>query len=150
MRLPESVQQLADVIGCELALLLVGQLPKAYSRDKRYPGAKSGSVVMYVPSISRLGADHQLVRIVGWHAAVRLSKAFGGEIMYPATCQAIYREFRNESIIRLSKQGVKKAHLAEWFDVDERTIRNLTRENPPEELIVAANDNAQVHIQARA
>jgi hypothetical protein len=147
MRLPKSVQEIADVIGREAALLLIGALPRSYSGT---PGKKSNKVIMYVPTVARLGADHQFVRIIGWHKAVALCKAFGGEIMYPANCADIYRAFRDDSILTMAKQGVKHALLAEWFGVSTRHVWNLTRENPPEERAAAANDNAQVHTHACA
>jgi hypothetical protein len=147
MRLPSSVQEIADVIGRDAALLLVGKLKRCYSGA---PGKKSNKVIMYVPTVARLAADHELVRIIGWHAAVKLCKAFGGEILYPANCTDIYKAFRNDSILTLARQGVPNRMVAEWFAVDERTVRNLLRENPPEEILNAANDNAQVHHKACA
>lgn len=156
MKLPDSVQEIADVIGRDQALLLVGQLPRSYSRDKRWPGAMNSTVNLYVPTVARLGVDHQLVRILGWNDAVKLCKAFGGEIMYPANCAFIHRKFRDDNILRLVRAGVKKAIIADQIGVSERHVRNLVRahgigvENPPEVRGPAANDNAPIDNKAHS
>lgn len=142
MNLPNSVQEIANVIGREQALLLVGALPRSYSRDKRYPSAKNGTTVMYVPTLPRLGVAHRLVQILGWQDATKLCKAFGGEIMYPASCAFLARQFLNDSILVMARTGAKSTVVADHFGVSERHVRNLVRENPPEECGTAANDNA--------
>ena len=124
-RLPHSVHEIADVIGRELALYLIGQLPRAYSAC--HP---SGQVIMYVPKT--LKPDHALVAMLGWPAAKKLVRVFGGEILQPATCAHLYRGFRDRSIRRLLGEGYKPALIAEWFDVCERHVRNMAREIPQE------------------
>jgi hypothetical protein len=151
MKLPDSVQEIADVIGDERALFLIGQLPRCYVPGR---SGTSGSVtreagksvavervIMYVPK--RLTFDHQLVTILGWQDAQKLVTAFGGEILYPANCTAIYRPFRDEHIVRLVSEGVPTVTVAEWFNVSERQVRNLTRDvrEKPQEDRRAANDN---------
>lgn len=135
MRLPESVREIADVIGDERALYLIGKLPKAM--------AKNGwnQVSLYVPK--RLDFGHQLVRILGWTDANKLVRAFGGEILHPASCAHVYREFRDENMVRLVSEGVPCRMVAEWFGVNVRLVRLVTehlREKPHEER-KAANDN---------
>lgn len=149
MRLPESAQELADVIGTERALYLIGQLPRSYRKRNGVQCGES-TVVLYVPKA--IQPTHQLVQLIGWHDAQRLVKAFGGEILKPATCSDVYRRFRDASIIRLAAEGMKTAAIAEWMEVSERHVRNLLREKPQEELS-AANDNTSrepiSHLQAR-
>jgi len=130
-KLPKSVQEIADVIGRDLALFLIGHLPRAYS-----PCHPSGQVILYVPKT--LKPDHALVQLLGWPAANKLVRAFGGEILQPATCAHLYREFRDKSIRRLLTEGHRPAVLAEWFGVCERHVRNIAREIPQE----AANENS--------
>jgi hypothetical protein len=99
-------------------------------------------VIMYVPK--RLDFEHQLVRILGWQDAQKLVNAFGGEILCPANCAAVYRPFRDEHIVRLVSEGVPTTTVAEWFSVSERQVRNLTRDvraEKPQEDRRAANDN---------
>jgi hypothetical protein len=150
MRLPGIVQEIADVIGDERALFLIGKLPRCYTPGKTGSSWETGKrvaaerVIMYVPK--RLTFDHQLVTILGWADAQKLVKAFGGEILCPATCAAIYRPFRDEHIIRLVSEGVPTTTVAEWFNVSERQVRNLTRDvraEKQQEERRAANDNNQ-------
>lgn len=143
MKLPASVQEIADVVGQERALFLVGQLPRCYFRDARWPDAKNAHVIMYVPKVQNLSPTHELVRIMGWADAMKLSRAFGGEILRPASCAGIYRDFRDQNIARLLGEGVPVAMVAEWFGVSDRHVKNLLRENPQEERR-AANDQNRV------
>jgi len=138
MQLPASVQEIADVIGDERALYLVGQLPRCYHKDPRKPNSHSAHVIMYVPKALKL--DHQLVKILGWHDAQKLVNAFGGEILKPGTCAEVYRRYRDQEIGRMLADGLQPAYVAEIMRVSERTVRNLRREKPQEGL-TANNDN---------
>lgn len=139
MRLPDSVQEIADVIGRDQALMLIGALPRCYVGQ---PGKKSHQVVMYVPTVKNLRQDHQLVRILGRADAETLCKAFGGEIMKPANCAFIQRAFVHKAILGMMRGGTMKAtQVAAIVGVHERTVRNLVRENPPEDQGRADEDN---------
>lgn len=135
MRLPASVQEIADVIGRETALYLIGQLPTCYAGKD---GKRSTRVILYVPK--RLRPNHRLVQILGWAKACELVEGFGGEILQPANCQEVYRRFRDDEARRLAGEGIGAARLAEILAVSERHVRNLLKEMPQEEL-QAANDN---------
>lgn len=137
MRLPASAQEIADVIGSERALYLIGQLPRSYQTRKNSKQT-SWHVILYVPKT--LKPDHQLVQLLGWHDAQRLVDAFGGEILNPASCQEVYRRFRDQSIIRMAGEGIPNKTIAELMEVSDRHVRNLLREKAQEEL-QAANDN---------
>lgn len=143
-RLPRDVQDIAEVIGVERALFLVGQLPRCYVKDKRKAdvpkGGQSERVIMYVPR--NMKPDHQLVRILGWKDAAALQAAFPGEIMQPGTCQVVYRDFRNQGIARMSRDGVPNTLVAEWFGVSDRFVRKILQEIPQVETRTPANDNA--------
>lgn len=125
------------MIGRERALYLIGQLPRCYAGSD---GKKSWQVIMYVPKT--LKATHPLVRIMGWPDAKALVQAFGGEIMKPPACIDVYRRFRDASIIELAKKKLAAAYIAEVMGVSVRHVQNLLRENPPEGMRDAANDNA--------
>lgn len=125
-KLPKSVQEIADVIGRDLALHLVACLPRAYS-----VGHAGGQVILYVPK--RISPDHKLVSLIGWNAAERLTRIFGGEILQPATCAHLYRDFRDENIRRLLLEGHAVELIAEWFGVSERHVRGVRMEIPQEE-----------------
>jgi hypothetical protein len=149
MKLPNSVQEIAEVIGRERALFLVGQLPRCYARDPRWPGAKSEHVILYVPTVARLKPDHELVRILGWNDAVKLAQAFGGEILKPGNCSGIYRDFRDQNIIRIVREGTPVVMVASWFGVTDRHVRKLMQENPQEERRAANDNNTGVQIHQR-
>lgn len=137
MGLPASVQEIANVIGSERALYLIGQLPRSY-QTRKASKSTSWHVILYVPKSVR--PDHPLVTLLGWQDANRLVEAFGGEILNPASCADVYRKFRDASIIRMAGEGMKAAAIAELMDVSDRHVRNLLREKAQEEL-TAANDN---------
>jgi hypothetical protein len=146
-RLPRSVQEIAEVIGREWALLLIGLCPRFARRDQR--GGEQ--VVLYIPRT--LKPDHWLVRVLGWHDAHRLVRAFGGELLKPGNCGHLYRAFRDEGIQRLLDEGVPIPMVAGWFEVSERHVRSVhagpghaandeSMEKPQEVRQEAANDNA--------
>jgi hypothetical protein len=145
MQLPASVREIANVIGVERALYLIGQLPRCFAgvgtkggtgRDKCT--RKSWRVIMYVPK--SLKPNDQLVRILGWHDACKLVAEFGGEILQPANCAHVYKRFRDISIARMLQAGDKPQAIAELMGVSERHVRNIKREIP-QEAPPAANDN---------
>ena len=142
MRLPASVQELADVIGVQRALFLIGQLPTCTTK-------KSTHVILYVPTLSRLKPDHRLVQIIGWCDAVKLCQAFGGEILQPANCAQLYRVFRDLSIYRMvAHDGMTLAEVAELFEMTERHVRNVMREISQQETRAANdNDSAEIHFK---
>ena len=141
MRLPASVQEIADVIGRERALYLIGQLPRCYAGKE---GHKSSRVILYVPTAKRIPADHYLVRILGWQDAMKMCQAFGGEILQPANCSEIYRRYRNAEIARMAGEGMSAKDIADVFQVNVQYVREILRgmKNPQEEVQPAANDNA--------
>jgi hypothetical protein len=144
MRLPASVQEIADVIGRERALFLVGQLPRCYVDTV---GHQSWRVIMYVPK--DLKPDHDLVKMLGWADAMKLVKGFGGEIMQPASCAGIYKTFRDRSALTMLETGMKPVEIAEILGVSDRHVRNLRREKT-QEALSAANDNTRAESANRA
>lgn len=127
MQLPNSVQEVAEVIGTERALFLIGKLPRYYKKGN------GSTLYLYVPTLARMGMDHELVKIMGWNDAQKLARAFAGEILQLASCASIYREFRDQNIMRMAGDGIPVKMLATWFNVSERHIKNLMREIPHEE-----------------
>ena len=134
------------MIGRERALYLIGQLPRYIGGVE---GKKSSRVILYVPTLKRMPVDHQLVRILGWKDAEKLAKAFGGEILKPANCNEIYREYRDRAITGMLQAGMTTANIAAIVGVTDRHVRNLRMEIPREELPTPANDNAPILEQGR-
>ena len=120
MKLPKSVQQIADVIGVSQTMKLIGLLPVCKVRDKRYSKAISNRIVLIVPA--NLKADDKLVKMIGWDDAYKLSRHFGGEFLYPATCAEIYRDFLKDTAARMHSEGMKPAEVAEAMQIPYRTI----------------------------
>lgn len=150
MALPKSAQEIADVIGIEQALLLISRLPRAYHRDNRWPAAQNQTVILYVPTIPRLGARHKLVEILGWHDAIKMCKAFGGEILRPAECADYYRLERNRRILEMLASGMAPSAVAAEVGLTVEQIRRIRRENPREEPKAGNPDNADIDNDARA
>lgn len=140
-KLPASVQEIADVLGTERALFLIGQLPRCYVRDG------SERVILYVPK--SLKPDNHLVTILGWHDAQRMVTHFGGELLAPANCKDVYRPFRDAGMRMMQRDGVPVAMIADWFGMTERRVRQVF-EIPQEAPLVAANDNAPTPTARRA
>lgn len=125
--LPPSTQEIADVIGREKALFLIGQL-------KPTPG-RSWRVCLYVPR--RMPLDHWLVRLLGYQDAEELRREFGGIILQPGSCSHLVREFRNREVRRMAAEGMSHAEIADAVGLSSRHVRNLLAERPPEETPVA-------------
>lgn len=142
MRLHGVMQEIADVIGRDAALYLVGRLPRCHPASR-----KTETVVLYVPTLKRLGLDHNLVRILGWVNAEKLCRHFGGEILQPGNCRDVYRPFRDRSIARLVIEGLPPRMVAEWFGVSDRHVRNVIREKVQEENRAANDNNAPTENQ---
>ena len=121
--LPQSVREIAEAIGREAALLLIGRLPVCY----RDAGKKSPKVILYVPK--RLPPDHQLVEILGYPTARKLVDAFGGEILYPANCRFVFDRHRNAAVRQMIDAGARLPVVACLFGITERHVRNITRKN---------------------
>lgn len=146
-KLPPVVQDIADVLGRERALFLIGQLPRCVitDRSKGDVGTKAERVILYVPK--NLKPDHVLVRILGWQDAQRLVAMFGGELLNPPTMRdTIYRPWRDEAIRNLVDQGVGQDMVAEWFGLTRKRVHQLTAthgvEITKEDRGDAANDTA--------
>lgn len=130
MELPASAQELADVIGRDRALYLIGQLPRSGSRTWRCN--------LYVPKT--INPDHKLVQLIGWSDACKLVREFGGMILQPANCEFLHRQFRNAEVRRMRDRGDTIAVIADAVALTQRQVRNILAETPPEE-IPAMNDN---------
>lgn len=124
MNIPQSVKEIADVIGLEKTLALIESLPQC--------GSRSWRVCFYVPQ--KLRSDHHLVNILGWKDAARLVAEFGGIILQPSNGRAIKRAQRNAAIHIASQQGQTVDQIAKAHNLTARQIRNiLGQAMPPEE-----------------
>lgn len=125
---------LADVIGRDDALRLVESLPRKWR--KQHP---AGEPILYVPK--SLPTDHALVRTLGYAKALRLVRAFGGEILYPAACATMKRHERNVAILERLKTH-SDDEVAREFGLTVRQIRNIKKENTPEDASEGSADHS--------
>jgi hypothetical protein len=117
-RLPDSVQQVAEVIGEAAALELVRRWPRTKTN-----GDVPFRIVLYVPT--RLAPDHRLVAILGWGNAEKLARVFGGEIIFLATCANVSRSDRDEEIAKALSAHASPAAIAARFGISERHVRRI-------------------------
>jgi len=117
-KLPQSVAEIAEVIGRENALALIGKLPQAGSRRWR--------VCLYIPKT--IGPDHSLVRLLGWHDAVAMVGAFSGMILQPSNCARIYRRYRKCQVLRMAAEGLSAVEIADIVDLSVYRTREIIAE----------------------
>ncbi|MGQ3289023.1 hypothetical protein [Sphingopyxis sp.] len=132
MKLPWSIQEIAEVIGEENAVHLIKSLPT-------YNEGGTTRTILYVPK--SLKPNHRLVEILGWETASKLVEGFGGEILKPANANSIERRDRDALIVRLANDDMKPVDISKAVNITARQVRNILRrrETPGEELR-AAND----------
>lgn len=104
--LPQQLQQVADIIGLQAALVLV----------KHY-----GGVRLYVPI--QMTPEHILSRLIGFETALKLSKEFGGMDHFdiPRATGAL-RVVRNRQIADKYVKGKTLRQLALEYFMTERGI----------------------------
>lgn len=122
VRLPKSVQEIADVIGRENTLYLIGQLPKCPT-----PSRGGSEVLLYVPTLNRLTPDHRLVKILGYPLARKLSANCAG-LWKPANCNSMVKSFRNRSMIQFFESGHTIAEIAEIFETTTKYTRKILQD----------------------
>ena len=87
-----------------------------------------GGCRVYVPLPGALCPDHRLVQVVGQAAAIKLSKAYGKEVIDVPSASAHKRAERNR-LIRLAYDGAEPVSaLARRFGLTRRTIFSIVAE----------------------
>jgi hypothetical protein len=130
--LPPSAQEIADVIGRDRALFLIGQLPVS--------GARSWRRVVYIPK--RMPLDHPLVALMGWHDAEKLRRTFGGEILQPSNCNCVARAWRNRVICSMAADGDDVVAIADAVSSTVWVVRKVIAGNAPEDAARGMADDA--------
>ena len=118
MRLPKSVQQIADVIGSDKALRLVRRLPPCGKRARRRN--------LYIPQPERLDVNHRLVGLLGWDDAMALCRALGGQTVQPALCRYMERAINNRRILALRDLGQTVPEIAAALELSEKWVEAVT------------------------
>lgn len=114
--LPESAAEIADVIGRDQALRLIGSLPQSGSRAWR--------VCVYIPKRLRT-VDHPLVRILGYHDAQRMVQAFSGMILQPSNCRSVSRAVRDARIHEMAREGYSTGEIAHGVNLSAYRVREI-------------------------
>lgn len=121
-RLPESVQQVAEVIGESAALDLVRRWPRT-----RTKGDVPFRPVLYVPA--RLPERHRLIDIIGADKARELVRVFAGETIFLATCASVVRNDRDTAILEAMRgqPTMTPAAVSAKFGIHPEHARKIMR-----------------------
>lgn len=106
--LPESLQEIADVIGREGAMKLTNEL---------------GGTRIFVPR--KMKVQHKLATLLGFEQARLLSNHFGGETLTVVRTAHLVRQTRNREIVRRYDSGVGVRQLARENNLTERQIYTI-------------------------
>lgn len=135
MRLPKSVQRIADVIGQDKALALVRTLRREL---------KGKTLWIYVPQSERLHVNHRLVHLLGWEDASALAEEFGGSHLYPSSCRYLVRAVVNRQVLALRDTGMTVPEIAgelrfsaKWVEAIVEA-REMYRKGMPVEVVARA------------
>lgn len=120
--LPESAQIIADVIGRDATLDLVGHLVYNHLIHKKRGKCR----MLYIPkSRKKLTENYWLVKAVGLSNAILLQEFFGGSLLYLAQCKETERGERDNKIVNDFKSGLKVNELALKYNLSVRSIYNI-------------------------
>lgn len=121
--LPDSVAEIAEVIGRDKALHLIGSLPQSGSRKWR--------VCVYIPK--RLpSVDHKLVRILGYQDAQKMVRAFSGMILQPSNCRFWAKAVRDRRIREMNAEGYPVSEIAFGVGLSAYRVREILAGDTPE------------------
>jgi hypothetical protein len=116
MSLPQSVRDIADLLGLAAALLLV----------KRY-----GGTYLKVPVGQQDGkVKGDLIALLGEEKALIFIRHYAGERVAIARCESSFRNTRAIEIITKYGSGTSAAKLALEYGMTERNIRNILKRIP--------------------
>lgn len=138
--LPKSVLEIAEVIGLDTTIRLISQLPVCQRPDRKLP-----TVMLYVPK--KLPVDHDLVRMIGYQDAMKLVRAFGGEILYPANCRHVFKRVRDDAMVHMIEMGARIEIVADLFGMTPRAVRDIMakQEKAPED---SARHGGQIDVDS--
>lgn len=139
--LPAIVRDVAAVIGRRQAFALSGAVCPRKKPDRR-DTTRGRSGCIYIPRTLRDGRSERLIEILGREDAQRMVGAFGGEILYFPSCTRYMQWHRDAALRRMVADGEPDWVVAWMFDVCERTVRNIGREErrkaPPRTVVRGA------------
>ncbi|WP_420023751.1 hypothetical protein ACN9JG_06225 [Cereibacter azotoformans] len=131
--LPETLQDVAEVIGREGALRLSEGLPQCGSRSWRR--------MVYVPQ--KMKPDHPLVRLLGRERAEELRQSHTNMILEVPVCVEIRAAYREHIIARLKAAEMPDQQIAQMVGVDVSTVRLVAAPAPEEGGRLAAQSGRE-------
>jgi Mor transcription activator family protein len=108
--MPKSLREIADRIGLDATLALVGRF---------------GGTSVYVPR--KLDASHPLCEALGLEAARRLVEEYGRIDLNVPKAQAYWLRRRHAAIRRKHSEGARINELALTYGYTARYVRNIVR-----------------------
>lgn len=113
LEMGETFDAVADVIGRDLALVLVAATPPVGARGRRFA---------FVPK--RMKPTHPVARAIGLEAARALAEAFPSILLELPTGERIARRWRQGRAVQVLEGGGTLAEAAAAAGVHKRTVRN--------------------------
>jgi hypothetical protein len=113
--LPESVEEIAEVIGRGHAVRLV--------EGTRASGKRRWRRSLYVPK--EMPEDHRIASMVGLDAATRLSFSHGNCIVELPSCFALRKAYAADYAQQLTDAGASEGEIAKEMGVEPKTVRGL-------------------------
>jgi hypothetical protein len=108
--LPDSIQEMAEVIGFSATLKIVEE---------------RGGITLCVPT--KVKADNWLTQLIGLEAMKNLVSYYNGEEIEIPRCAAAIKAAQDQVIYERIKEGASQAKLAREFGYTERGIRLLKK-----------------------
>jgi len=119
--LPDSVQQIAEVIGADSALTLVRNWPRISVN-----ASKRTRIAFYVPK--KLLPNAPLIEVVGADAAAKLVERFGGSLMFLADCDKSLRaQSLSKAVIAAIAAGATTTNVGRVFNISQRHARRIVQ-----------------------
>ncbi len=109
--LPESLQELSEVIGLDEALKLAAT----------YPG-----LPLYVPSTAK--PEHAIAQIIGPGAFTCLVNHYGGDYIKLTKIDAAARQIKHHLLKDLKREGISNRDIALQLNYSQRHVERLTSE----------------------
>jgi hypothetical protein len=113
--LPESVEEIAEVIGRGNAVRLV--------EGTRASGTRRWRRFLYVPA--EMNEDHRIASMIGFGEATRLSFSHGNCIVELPNCHGLRKAYLASHTLQLTDSGASQAEIARELGIEAKTVKSL-------------------------
>ena len=126
MPLPQSVNEIVDLVGLPAAIALVN--------------AYGGTTIKFPRQAGRGGKlERELIALLGTGAAHLLIRTYVGEAFTVARCCEHLREMRDRQLIEDFEAGLSGNALARRYSMTQRNVYNILKRPTPERKTVDAD-----------